>query len=137
MVNVIMGIKGTGKTKRLISMVREASEKEAGDVVCIEKQTNLMFDIPHSVRLICTADYSFGTYEYIKGFISGLHAGNYDITHIFIDSLYKMLDENNMEETEKFLHWCNEFSERENVKFTLTISEDEANAPESIKKYII
>ena len=88
MVNVIMGLKGSGKTKRLISLVRQAAVEETGDVVCIEKQTALMFDIPHSVRLICTSDYDFGSYEYLKGFISGLHAGNYDITHIFIDNLY-------------------------------------------------
>lgn len=132
-----MGIKGTGKTKRLISMVRQAAVEEAGDVVCIEKRTELMFDIPHSVRLICTADYDFGSYKFLKGFISGLHAGNYDITHIFIDNLYKVLDTNSMDETEEFVNWCENFSQKENVKFTITISDDEANAPESIKKFLI
>lgn len=132
-----MGLKGSGKTKRLISLVKQAVEEEIGDVICIEKRTELMFDIPHSVRLIGTADYDFGSYEYLKGFISGLHAGNYDITHIFIDSLYKVVDNSTNEETEAFLDWCDKFSEREKVKFTITISGDEKEASEGIKKYFI
>lgn len=132
-----MGIKGSGKTKRLISLVRQASVEEIGDVVCLEKGSELMFDIPHSVRLIRTGDYCFGSYEYLKGFLSGLHAGNYDITHIFIENLYKALADHPIEETEEFLDWCEAFGTKENVKFTITISDDIANATDKIKKYII
>lgn len=132
-----MGLKGSGKTKRLISLVRQAAVEETGDVVCIEKSTELMFAIPHSVRLVCTSDYDFNNFEYLKGFISGLHAGNYDITHIFIESLNKILKAGNMEEIEEFLCWCDAFGNKENVKFTITISDDENNATEKMKEYMI
>ena len=137
MVNVIMGLKGSGKTKRLISLVRQAAVEESGDVVCIENRAELMFDIPHSVRLVCTSDYDFRSYEYLKGFISGLHAGNYDITHIFIENLNKIFNAQNMDETEEFLCWCDSFSDRENVKFTITISEDENKATDKMKEFMI
>ena len=136
MVKVILGLKGSGKTKTIIDLVKKAAEEEHGSVVCIEKGYDLTYDIPHSVRLVPVTDYSFGTYEFIKGFLSGMHAGNYDITHIFIDGLAKAVSEPMDFQLEKFLDWCESFSERENVKFTVSVSIDEDAASEGIKKYI-
>ena len=137
MVNLIVGLKGSGKTKRLISLVEQASKEAAGDVVCIEKTTALRFDIPYSVRLVTTDDYDFGSYTYLKGFISGMHAGNYDITHIFIDNLYKVLESHTAEESDEFILWCEKLGEKENITFTITMSEDPENTSEVIKKFII
>ena len=72
MVKLIMGLKGSGKTKRLIDLVREAVAMENGDVVCIEKEKKLTFDIPYQARLIEAGSYDTGSYEFIKGFICGL-----------------------------------------------------------------
>lgn len=137
MVKIIAGLKGSGKTKRLISLIEQTSKETAGNIVCIEKNTALRFDIPHSVRLVTTADYDFGSYSYLKGFISGLHAGNYDITHVFIDNLYKVLDGHTPEETEEFIIWCEKLGEKENITFTISLSEDPETVPESVKKFII
>lgn len=82
MVKLILGLKGSGKTKRLVELVREAVASENGDVVCIEKEKKLTFDIPYQARLIEAGSYSVGSYEFIRGFICGLHSGNYDITHV-------------------------------------------------------
>ena len=136
MVKLIMGLSGSGKTKQLIALVNQASVEESGDVVCIEKNTELMFDIPHSVRLVCTKDYSFGSIEFLKGFISGLHAGNYDITHIFIDNLEKVVENSTPEDIEKFILWCNDFSEKESVKFSISLSADEKTATEAMKAFL-
>jgi len=133
MVKVIMGIKGSGKTKQLIEMVKTAIEAEAGDVVVLEKDQKLTYDIPYKARLIFANQYDFGSYEFFKGFISGLHAGNYDITHVFIDSLYKMVE--SKDGVEDFLAWLDKYSEAEGIKFTITISADIAEATEGIKKY--
>ena len=137
MVKVIMGLKGSGKTKMLIDLVNKAADEENGDVICIEKGSELTYDIPYRVRLVQAPQYGFGTYEFLKGFISGLHAGNYDITHIFIDGLFKILNEAPGDKTEEFLDWCEMFSERENVKFTMTISADVSSATPGIKKYVM
>ena len=72
----------------------------------------------------------------MKGFISGLYAGNYDITHVFIDSLTKIVTTDVTDHAvEEFLDWLNSFSEKNNIKFTVTISADESLATEGIKKY--
>lgn len=136
MVKVIVGLKGAGKTKTLIDLVNKSVEEERGDVVCIEKDAALTYDIPHSVRLIKVSDYAFGGYEFLKGFISGLHAGNYDITQIFIDGLFKIAKNDSVHDAEAFLDWCEAFSEKECVKFTATISVDESVLTEGIKKYL-
>ncbi|MDR1299102.1 MAG: hypothetical protein LBJ84_02480 [Oscillospiraceae bacterium] len=135
MVKVIMGLKGTGKTKQLIELVRKAAEVEDGSVICMEKSPKLTYDIPHTVRLIEMDDYSVNGYDYMKGFISGLHAANYDMTHIFIDSLLRIVGRDVDGDTAPFLDWCDSFGKRENVKFTMMISADTALAGEGIKKY--
>ena len=91
MVKIIMGLKGSGKTKKLVELVREAVNVGDGDVVCIEKDRKLTYDIPYQARLIDAGAYAIGTYEFLKGFISGIHAGNYDITHVFVDNFYKLV----------------------------------------------
>ncbi len=135
MVKVIMGLKGHGKTKKLIDLVRRASEEEHGNVICIEQDASLRYDIPMSVRLVKLSDYKVTGYVALKGFLCGLCAGNYDITHIFMDGLFKLAGTDSLNEAEEFLDWCDSFSAREGVKFTMTISADEAAATEGIKKF--
>ncbi len=135
MVKVIMGVKGSGKTKLLIDLVRKALSEEAGDVVVIEKERSLTYDIPYQARLIVAADYDFGSAEFIKGFISAIHAGNYDISHIFIDNLYKMFNDRSVQAAEDFLAWLEAFSRKEKVNFTLTLSAPVEAATENIKKF--
>jgi len=131
-----MGLKGSGKTKQLIELVHNAVKVEHGDVVCIEKGAKLTYDIPHRVRLIEASNYPFDGYDFLKGFISGLHSANYDITHIFINSMLKIIGEGVDDRVGDFLDWCEVFSKRENVKFTIMISADIILATDGIKKYI-
>jgi len=135
MIRVIMGKKGSGKTKQVIEMINSAVETEHGNVVCIEKGEKLILDISHKIRLVEASDYDIADYTAMKGFISGLYAGNYDITHIFIDSLTKILGVECNFETEKFLEWLENFSRKNGIKFTITISDEESLASEGIKKY--
>ena len=135
MVKVIMGVKGTGKTKQMVETINAAVDNENGHIVCIEKGSKLVYDIKSSVRLVEASDYPIGGYSYLKGFISGLYAGNYDITHIFIDSLTKIVKVESDRETEDFLDWLDKFSEAHKIKFTITISDDAELAPEGVKKY--
>lgn len=135
MVKVIMGLMGSGKTKQMVDMINAAVESEAGHVVCIEKGSKLVYDIKSSVRLVEASDYPIGGYAYLKGFVSGLHAGDYDITHIFIDSLYKISVCNDTAETEAFLAWCDEFGKANKIDFTISISADESTATDGIKKF--
>ena len=137
MVQLIMGLKGSGKTKRLVEMVATAVREESGSVVCIEKDKKLTYDIPYQARLIYACDYAYamGSYDFFKGFLSGLHAGNYDITHVFVDNFTKMLSEVSEPQIAEFLAWLNNFGEKHNIKFTITISDEPDLAPEGIKQY--
>lgn len=132
-----MGLKGSGKTKKLVDMVRTAINTETGSVVCIEKDKNLTFDIPHQVRLIHASDYAIGTVDFMKGFLSGLHAGNYDITHVFIDNFAKMLTDVSEQQIADFLAWLDAFSAKEKITFTLSMTLDPETACEDIKKFAI
>ena len=135
MIRVIVGKKGSGKTKQVIEMINSAVDTEHGNVVCIEKGEKLMLDISHKIRLVEASEYDIADYTAMKGFISGLYAGNYDITHIFIDSLTKIIGAEVNFETEKFLDWLNAFSQKNGIKFTITISDEESLVGEGIKKY--
>ena len=136
MIRVIMGKKGTGKTKQMIDMINEAVGSEHGNVVCIEKGNKLTFDIHYQIRLVEASQYDIANYTALKGFVSGLYAGNYDITHVFIDSLTKIVSSDASDHAvEEFLDWLNSFSEKNNIKFTVTISADASLATEGVKKY--
>ena len=136
MIRVIMGKKGSGKTKQMIEMINNAVQTEHGNVICIEKGNKLTFDIHYQIRLVESSQYDIANYTALKGFVSGLYAGNYDITHIFIDSLTKIVPSEATDlAVEDFLDWLNKFGEDNNIKFTVTISADASLATEGVKKY--
>ena len=136
MVRLIMGVKGSGKTKQLIELINNAAKDEPGNVVCIEANRNMTFDISNQVRLIDAHEYSLNSYETFRGFVSGLYAGNYDISQVFIDNLCKTIGCDVDVETEKFLNWLDAFGEKNSIKFTVTISGDRETASEGLQKYM-
>ena len=136
MVRLIMGEKGTGKTKKLIELINEAASSESGNVVCIEAKSTMTFDIHYHVRLISAGEYQVASYELMKGFISGLYAGNYDISHVFIDNLFKIVKGDCNSEAESFLNWLEKFSNDHGVRFTVSVSADPANATDGMQKYL-
>lgn len=137
MVKLIMGLKGSGKTKKLVDLVREAVDEGNGDVVVIEKERKLTYDIPYQARLIDAGTYDIGTYEFLKGLICGIHAGNYDITHFYIDNFYKLVSDKSEEALIGFISWLDKFSEAEKIEFFISISADPDAAPEALKKFVL
>jgi Ni2+-binding GTPase involved in maturation of urease and hydrogenase len=137
LVKIIMGLKGSGKTKKLVELVREAVSTASGDVVVIEKDKKLTYDIPYQARLVDAGAYSIGTYEFLRGFICGIHAGNYDITHFFIDNFLKMVDDKTPAALGDFVDWLKTFSEREGVEFIISVSGEPESADERVKTCFI
>lgn len=135
MVKLILGMKGTGKTKQLVSAINEAVKTEAGSMVCIETGKHLTYDIDYRVRLIDAKEYGICSDTLLKGFVSGLHAGNFDITHVFIESLYKIIG-TDLDLAVSFCKWCQEFGKANDMKFTITVSEDPENLPEELKDLV-
>ena len=135
MVRLIMGVKGSGKTKRLIELINNAAKDEPGNVVCIEANRNMTYDIHYQIRLIDAEEYHLNSYELLRGFVSGLYAGNYDISHVFIDNLCKVVGGEVGADTENFLNWLDAFGEANNIKFTVTVSADTALATDGMQRY--
>jgi hypothetical protein len=135
MIHVIMGLKGSGKTKKMLDSIHAAVAQASGDVVCIEYGKKLTYDVTYKVRLVDSKEYGINNLEMLKGFISGLHAGNFDITHVYIDNLYKTIG-NDRAAGEAFILWCAAFAEANNMEITVTISDDPAEASEEVKKYL-
>jgi hypothetical protein len=131
-----MGVKGSGKTKQLIEMINNAAKDEPGNVVCIEYNPTMTYDIHYHIRLIDAHEYKLNSYEVFRGFLSGLYAGNYDISHVFIDNLCKAVGNDDLSAAEKFLDWMDAFGEQNNIKFTVTISSDAENATDGMRRYL-
>ena len=136
MVRLIMGANGAGKTKQLIELIHTSVESETGSVVCIEPKGDMTYDVSYNVRLVNAGEYNVNNYECLRGFISGLYAGNYDISHVFVDNLCKIAGDKDLQAVEDFLGWQDRFCNSNDVKFTVTISADEDTATEGMKQYI-
>ena len=135
MIHVIMGLKGSGKTKKMIDSINETLSSASGDVVCIEYGKKLTYDIPYRVRLVDSKEYGINSLDMLKGFLSGLHAGNFDITNVYIDNLYKTIGSDRAT-GEEFILWCAEFAKANDMNITITVSDDPALASEAIKQYL-
>ena len=135
MIHVIMGLKGSGKTKKLINSIKDSVASAHVDVVCIEYGQKLTYDLPHKVRLVDSKEYGISNSCMLKGFLSGLHAGNYDITHVYIDNLYKTIGTDRAT-GEEFILGCAEFAKANGMEITVTVSDDAALASEAVKAYL-
>ena len=135
MVKLIIGVKGTGKTKALISMVNEAAEKSNGNVVCIEKGVGLRFDIKPTVRLINTNEYLVFDAQALYGFVAGILASNHDVTDLFIDGALKIAN-NDVAGLEAFVKAVDELTAKLDVNVVMTSSLPVEDASDLVKKYI-
>jgi len=135
MIQVIMGLKGSGKTKKLVDSINAAVASANGDVVCIEYGKALTYDINYRVRLVDSKEYGIKNLDMLKGFVSGLHAGNFDITNVYIDNLYKTIGSDRAA-GEAFILWCAEFAKVNNMNITVTVSDDAALASDAVKAYL-
>lgn len=135
MLKLIIGVKGTGKTKALINTVNEAAEKSAGKVVCIEKGIGLRFDIKYSVRLINTNEYLIFDADALYGFIAGILASDHDVTDVFVDSALKIAN-NDIVAFDTFVKEVDELATNHNINIVMTSSIPTEEASDIVKKYI-
>ena len=135
MIHLIMGLKGSGKTKKMRDSIDAALAHASGDVVCIEYGKALTYELNYRVRLVDSKEYGIRNSDMLKGFLSGLHAGNFDITNVYIDNLYKTIGDDRAN-GEAFVAWCAEFAAANNMEITITISDDPALASDAIKQYL-
>ena len=122
MLKLIVGVKGTGKTKTLIELVNKATEESKGAVICIEKGSKLNYDITHKARLIDTESFMVNDAQALYGFIAGITASNHDITDIFVDSTLKIGGD--MADLLTFVEKLKVLSEKANTNIVMSVSAD-------------
>ena len=137
MVRLIMSGSGEGKTKQLIELMENAAESEVGCMVCIEPKRNISFNLRHQTRLIDASEFHVDSFENLRGFICGLYAGNYDISHIFVDDLCKVAHSNDEQGVSQFLNWLDSFTAPLNLKATITINAKPESATDDMRKYMM
>lgn len=133
MVKLIVGDKGTGKTKQMIEMINTSLKTATGNLVCIEKGMKLTYDLDHRCRLIDIDEYNIDGYPMLYGFIGGILAGNYDITEIYVDGILKV-GNRDLEGLAQLLDDLEALA-GDNVKFVVTVSCDPAALTEGVRKY--
>lgn len=131
MIKLIVGNKGSGKTKKLIDLVNAAAETSKGNVVCIEKGDTLTFSVSHKARLIDIETYGISGYGEYYGMLSGINAGNHDVTDIFGDATLR-IGGRNYDDLADFLDRLSALSEESHVNFIFTVSCDAADLPAKI-----
>ncbi|MFQ8601048.1 MAG: hypothetical protein ACLSAP_11015 [Oscillospiraceae bacterium] len=135
MIKLIVGNKGSGKTKAMIEMINKAAQTTTGNVVCVEKGMKLTYDISHSVRLIDIENYEIAGFDAFFGFLSGILAGNYDITDVYIDGILK-IGGKDLDGLGALLAKVERLIADSKILVVFTVSADEADLPESVKNYM-
>lgn len=140
MIQLILGNKGTGKTKAIIDIANDHIETAKGDIVFLTDTDRYMYSLRYQIRAINTSDLKRGTEPVVRedmlvGYIYGVLAGNHDIESMYIDGAHRMLGRD-VSEMEHFFMDLEEIAEKTDTKFILTVSQDENELPEFLHKYL-
>ena len=130
MITLILGKKGSGKTKKLLDMCNEAIAQTKGNVVFIEKDTTLTYNLSHKVRLVAADEYAIRGFDSFYGYIAGMCAGNYDITDIFVDSTLKI--SGGIDGLLTFVEKLKALSDMADTNVVMSVSADPSEIPEEI-----
>lgn len=136
MIKIHIGLKGSGKTKKIIDDVNNAISQEKGNVVCITEGNRLMHDLNRGVRMVNTENFDIKNFDMFIGLLCGIIAQDFDVTHIFIDSIFKSVPSGNMNNIDELVTALEKLEEDFGVSFTIMVSADAADATELVKKYI-
>lgn len=135
MLKLIVGLKGSGKTKTLIEMVNAKVNETPGSVVCLEKGGKLIHEINYQARLIDTDEYRIDSADALYGFLAGIYASNHDLTDLFIDSALKICD-NKVDTFERFVLAVKAFAEDKGLNVVMTVSSAPDALPEAVRALI-
>ena len=139
MIQIILGDKGSGKTKRLIDLVNESLKNEHGDIIFIDDDKRYMYDLRHEIRFVDASSYPAArkcSADAFLAFISGMLAADFDITMIVVDAFKKLVNAE-MSELESLFEHLSKLSEQRHVNIVLSVSADAEELPEFVTKLAI
>lgn len=135
MIKIIAGEKGTGKTAKLVDEINTASRQD-NNIVCIERGNRLDQLLKPNVRLVNMKEYPVDGFDQLLAFVGGICSKDYDLTHIYIDSIFKVAGSNDMNELESFITKLDAFLKDTPVTAMIILSAKAEDLPESVKAYI-
>jgi hypothetical protein len=136
MINLIIGTKGSGKTSQMVDDLNDHAMDHAQNVVCIERGRRLDRYVKYQIRLIDISEYPVSSFSQLLSFIAGICAKDYDITHIYIDSVFKVAQSESYEELERFLDDLNEFTKQQSFTIHVLLSAEMHELSEGLAKYV-
>ena len=128
MIGFVCGVKGSGKTQRMVDMANAILKDTMGKIVFVDDDGDRMFDLKPAIRLVNASEYGIHDCEAFYGFISGIVAGDFDIHTILIDSFLKIVGKP-LSELEPLFVRLQEMSDCHDVKLIVSISADDASLP--------
>ena len=140
MIQAILGKKGTGKTKRLIDMAKEALKEEKGQIVFLDDDKRYMYDLPHQIRFVDASEYALGenrSKSWFYGLLGGMLAVNFDITRVYVDAFFRLINNKDYSELESIFEQMESLAKEHNVTFVLSVSGDPAELPAFITRYAV
>lgn len=135
MIDAIIGLKGSGKTSQLVDEINEKAARDDTNIVCIEYGRRFDRNIPYHVRLIDITEYPVNNYRELLAFIAGISAKDYDISHIYIDSIYKIAQDDDHDHLSVFFNDLHAFAEQIQADVTITISDEYELLPDNVKEF--
>lgn len=135
MIDAIVGVKGSGKTPLMLEEMSEELKEEGANIVFIEYGKRLESVIPYHVRLIDITEYPVRGYDGLLAFLAGLNAKDYDISHIYIDSIHKVTGDYNNDHLADFFRELQKLAKDVDNRITITISAELDSLPDSVKAY--
>ena len=135
MIEIICGEKGTGKTKRIISLANSISDKAKGSMVFIDDDNSYMYDLGYSIRFINVADYAVNDPDMFLGFLCGLCASDFDLEYVFVDRFENVIKAD-LSELEGFFEQLSKLADQHSLHIVLSVSKGEEVLPEFMRPYI-
>ena len=137
MIKVIVGPKGCGKTSKMVQDLNAHADNDLDNVVCIERGTRLNGLVSYKIRLVDIDEYPTLGFRELGSFVAGLLAKDYDITHIYIDSIYKVAGSHSEEELVEFLNYLEPFTNERGVTLETSLSNEPENLSPELSKYVL
>ena len=136
MVQILAGVKGEGKTKILIDLANESVSTSDGDVIYIDDDKRHIYDLNHKIRFVEVSEFPLANYRELIGFIYGIFSQNSDITKVFVDGIFKIVQSLGDEDLIKLVTRLDSMSKAYNVDFVLAGNVDPADLPKEVEQYI-
>lgn len=135
MIQLIVGVKGKGKTKHLLDKVNEEIKTASGTIVYIDKSMRHMHDLNNKVRLVNITDYPVENCDGFIGFLCGILSADNDLEQVYLDSFLTIAGLEGSDISEA-IDKLARISVKFKTEFIVSVSADEKDLPENARPYI-